>query len=58
MHIDALVRCADSTLGSTRVLSATEEDAQEPQVAVDPNGNAFALWRESTSGRIYGAVGP
>jgi hypothetical protein len=56
-RIEALVRLGDGTLGSTQVLSAGQ-DAQEPQVAVDPNGNAFSVWQERTNGHIHAAVGP
>jgi hypothetical protein len=57
LRVEARVRLADSTLGLTQVLSAAGEDAQEPQVAVDPNGNAFSVWQERTNGRIHAAVG-
>ena len=43
--------------GPTQVLSAGQ-DAQEPHVAVDPNGNAFSVWQERTNGKIHAAVGP
>ena len=54
---EAVVRSADGTLGSTQVLSAASQNAQESQVAVDPNGNAFAVWRETTNGQVHASVG-
>ena len=35
---------ADGTLGATQDLSAPGQDAFGPQVAVDPNGGAVAVW--------------
>jgi hypothetical protein len=62
MSVLARVRSADGTLGLTQALSTAGKDAQEPQVAVDPNGNAFAAWHEETNAgtpdaRIHAAVG-
>jgi len=58
LRIESRVRLADGTLSSTQILSAAGQDAQEPDVAVDPNGNAFAAWQERTNGKIHAAVGP
>ncbi len=61
---EAVVRSADGTLGSTQVLSPADHVAAEPAVAVDPNGDAFAVWKEWTTGiaslpdsQIHAAVG-
>jgi hypothetical protein len=61
-QVQARARLADGTLGTTRTLSTAGKDAQEPQVAVDPNGHAFAVWDEQTTaqttdGRIHAAAG-
>jgi hypothetical protein len=55
--VEAVVRAADGTLGSTQVLSATGMNAQESHVAVDPNGHALAVWLETTNGQVHAAVG-
>lgn len=62
MQVRARLRSADGTLGATRTLSTAGKDAQQPQVAVDPNGHAFAVWYEATNaqtpdGRIHAAAG-
>ena len=49
-RVEARVRLADGTLGSTQFLSPADQVAREPAVAVDPNGNAFAVWNETTTG--------
>jgi len=60
--VQARLRLANGTLGVTRTLSTAGKDAQEPQVAVDPNGHAFAVWHEATTAvtpdaQIHAAVG-
>jgi hypothetical protein len=62
MSVQARVRSADGTLGGTHTVSSAGKDAQEPQVAVDPNRHAFAVWRQATTAttpdaEIRGAVG-
>ena len=56
LRVNARVRSADGTLGLTQVLSAAGEDAQEPHVAVDPRGEAFAVWQERTNGKVHASV--
>jgi hypothetical protein len=63
-RVEALVRLADSTLGVTQFLSVADQVAREPHAAVDPDGNAVAVWGETTTGnasipdsKIYAAVG-
>jgi hypothetical protein len=56
-RVEATVRSADSTLSLTQVLSAEGQNAQQSQVAVDPNGNAFPAWLETTNGQIHASVG-
>jgi hypothetical protein len=63
-RVEARVRSADSTLGLTQFLSVVDQVAREPEVAVDPNGNAFAVWGETTTGnaslpdsKIHAALG-
>jgi hypothetical protein len=58
------VRSADSTLGLTQFLSPADQVAREPAVAVDPDGEAVAVWKETTTGNasnpdseIHAAVG-
>jgi hypothetical protein len=55
--VESVVRSANGTLGSTQVLSAAGQNAQESQVAVDSNGNAFSVWLETTNGQVHAAVG-
>jgi uncharacterized protein YheU (UPF0270 family) len=61
--VRALIRFADGTVGAIQTLSsAANMYAQEPQVAVGPNGHAFVVWDEQSDertpdGRIYAAVG-
>jgi hypothetical protein len=60
--VQARARSADGTLGAARTLSTAGTYAQEPDVAVDPNGHAFAVWDEATDaqtpdGRIHAAAG-
>src|SRR6266566_5054079 len=63
-RVEARVRSADSTLGLTQFLSPADQVGSDPAVAVDPNGKAFAVWDETTTGnasipdsKIHGAVG-
>jgi hypothetical protein len=44
-RIEARARSADGTLGAVEILSTVGQDADEPQVAVDPNGNAVFAWQ-------------
>jgi len=57
LRVQARARLANGTVGLTQSLSAAGQDAQEPQVAVDPNGNAFSVWEEKTNGQAHAAVG-
>jgi hypothetical protein len=62
MSILARMRLADGTLGATQAVSVTNRDAEEPGVAVDPNGQAFVVWYEGTNAgtpdaKIHAAVG-
>jgi hypothetical protein len=45
-RVEARVRATDSTLGLTQYLSAADQVARETQVAVDPTGEAFAVWEK------------
>jgi hypothetical protein len=63
-RVEARVRSADSTLGLTQFLSPADQVGSGPAVAVDPNGNALAVWKETTTGnasvpdsKIHAAVG-
>jgi hypothetical protein len=56
LRVEARVRSADNTLGVTQVLSASGEDAQEPDVAVNPNGVAVAVWEETTNGKVHASL--
>ncbi|MDQ1511206.1 MAG: hypothetical protein QOG50_3050 [Actinomycetota bacterium] len=56
LRVEARVRSADCTLGVTQTLSVAGEDAQEPPVAVDPGGVAFAVWQERTNGKIHASL--
>jgi len=44
-RIKARIRTASGTLGATQTLSPAGQDAFEPHVAVDANGNAVVVWR-------------
>jgi hypothetical protein len=44
-RIEARARSAAGTLGAVEPLSAAGQDADDPQVAVDPNGNAVFTWQ-------------
>jgi hypothetical protein len=55
---------AESALGLTQFLSPADQVARDPHVAVDPDGEAFAVWDETTTGNasvpdstIHAAVG-
>jgi hypothetical protein len=54
VRIQARYRSASGTLSSVQTLSAAGQDASDPQVSVDPNGNAVAVWWRSdgTNARI------
>jgi hypothetical protein len=43
-------RFANGTLGGVRTLSAAGENAESPQLAVDPNDNASFVWRRVVAG--------
>jgi lactonase family protein with 7-bladed beta-propeller len=53
-RIQARARAADGTLGPVEDVSEAGRDAYEPQVAVDPSGNAVFAWRlfDGTNHRI------
>ena len=51
-RIQMRVRSASGELSATRTLSAAGQSADSPQVAVDPDGNAVAVWRRF-NGAIY-----
>ncbi|HEX6229975.1 MAG TPA: hypothetical protein VFZ41_11005, partial [Solirubrobacterales bacterium] len=56
--IQAAVRPAGGTWGPVADLSAAGRDATEPQLAVDPAGNAVAIWsRSNGSHTIIQAAG-
>jgi hypothetical protein len=46
-RIEAITRTAAGVLGSVQVLSAAGQNADAPDVAVDPNGNAVFTWTRS-----------
>jgi len=56
LHVEARVRSADSTLGVTQILSGAGADAQEPDVAVNSNGVAVAVWQETTNGKVHASL--
>jgi DNA-binding beta-propeller fold protein YncE len=63
-RVEARVRSTDSTLGLTQFLSAADQVAREPQVALAPTGEAIAVWGETTTGnasvpdsKIHAAIG-
>ena len=61
LRIQSRTRSSTGSLGPIQSLSATGADRLFPQVAVDPNGDAVAVWRTSDQvigWRIEGATGP
>src|SRR5207248_1236013 len=46
-RIQARRRSASGTLSSVRTLSQAGQDAELPEVAVDPGGNATVVWQRS-----------
>jgi hypothetical protein len=48
---------ATAILSPPQTLSGAGQNASEPQVAVDPNGNAVATWGRS-DGTIEAAIRP
>jgi hypothetical protein len=56
-RIQARVRLATAILSPPQTLSGAGQNASEPQVAVDPNGNAVATWGRS-DGTIEAAIRP
>jgi hypothetical protein len=55
--IEARTRSAEGVLGSAQILSALGQHAGAPQVAVDPSGNAVAVWRRLGGGTGCGGGG-
>jgi hypothetical protein len=60
VRIEARTRSAGGGLRPTHTLSAPGQDAEVPQVAADPNGNAVAVWQrlDGANERIQAAAGP
>jgi hypothetical protein len=60
LRIQARLRAADGSLGSTATISTSGRDAYEPQIAFDPNGNAIAVWTQfdGAQGRTHAAFRP
>jgi uncharacterized protein YheU (UPF0270 family) len=59
-RIQARTRSANKHLGPITTLSVGGGDAEYPDVAVDPNGSALAVWQrwDGTSLRVQAAAGP
>ena len=59
-RVKARARTAAGVLSPVQTLSAPGQRAFEPQVAVDPAGDAVVTWRryDGTNLRVQGAVGP
>jgi hypothetical protein len=59
-RIEAASRPSGGAFGAAQILSAAGENAFEPQVALDPQGNALAVWRrlEGSDFRIEAASRP
>jgi hypothetical protein len=47
LRIRVRTRSAGGVLGSTQTLSASGASARDPDIAVDPNGNAVVVWQRS-----------
>jgi hypothetical protein len=60
IRIEGRTRSAGGGLRPTRTLSAPGQNADFPQVAADPNGNAVAVWQrfDGANERIQAAAGP
>jgi hypothetical protein len=67
IRIHGRTRSAAGVLGTIQVLSDAGQGASEPAIAVDPNGNAAAVWSrpDGTTGcggsgcsRVQAAIGP
>jgi hypothetical protein len=59
-RVQARTRSSGGVLGTVQTLSAPGQHARSPQVAVDPGGNAVAVWGryDGTNWRIQAAAGP
>ena len=60
LRIQAKLRAADGTFGPTQTISVSGRDAFEPQLALDPSGNAIAVWTQfdGANGRVHAAFRP
>jgi hypothetical protein len=60
LRIQAKLRAADGTWGLTTTISQSGRDAFEPQLAIDPSGNAIAVWTQfdGANGRVHAAFRP
>jgi uncharacterized protein YheU (UPF0270 family) len=59
-RIEARTRSAEGVLGTAQTISDAGENAARPQVGVDQNGSAAAVWQrfDGTFTRIQAAAGP
>ncbi|HVX32930.1 MAG TPA: PKD domain-containing protein [Solirubrobacterales bacterium] len=59
-HVEAALRHAGGAFGTPQPPSEAGQDASEPQVATDPQGDAIAVWRRSdgANARIEAALRP
>jgi hypothetical protein len=60
LRIQAKLRAVDGTFGATQTISVSGRDAYEPQVAIDPSGNAIAVWSQfdGANARVHAAFRP
>jgi hypothetical protein len=60
LRVQAKVRAANGTFGSTATISAAGTDASEPEIAFDPGGNAIAVWTQfdGSKRRVHAAFRP
>jgi hypothetical protein len=60
LRIEARFRAADGTFGATATISQAGRDAYQPQLALDPSGNAIAVWTQydGAHGRTHAAFRP
>lgn len=59
-RIQSRFRAADGTWDATQTISDPGQDASSPQVAIDPSGNAIAVWSrfDGTNTRIQASYRP
>ncbi len=58
IRVEAANAPSGGTFGSAAAISANTEDATNPQVAMDGNGDALAVWQGASTQQIQAAVQP